>query len=402
MVRTYVAAALCSVAWSGAALAQTTPAEFPPDSFAGNQYVDSNGCAFIRAGISGVVNWVPRMNRQREPLCGFEPTFGGAAPVTEATPVVAEEEAAPVVAETAPVVEETVPVVEEAEVAAVVPSTPAVTEAVETVATVPATTTRPVATTTATTPAVTQSPAVITVPATVIEPVVPPTPRRMTLAEACEGRTGVIAGFVTASGAPVDCGRGAAAAEPRRVTLSEICAEIAVTGQTFINQATGQPVACPGTSRTTATATTRSVFGGIPASNPQGLTARDVQPTAGYRSAWDDGRVNPNRGLPPATTTTTQGLVATHSSMSVPAATVAPATTAHRWVQVGSFGDPDNAARTATRLQSMGLPVAFANVTRNGQALRVVAAGPFASAEELNRALQAARSLGFGDAFTRR
>jgi len=71
-------------------------------------------------------------------------------------------------------------------------------------------------------------------------------------------------------------------------------------------------------------------------------------------------------------------------------------------VQVGSFGDPDNAARTGQRLQALGLPVGCANITRNGQALRVVAAGPFADAAALNNALQAARSIGFGDAFTRR
>ena len=44
------------------------PAERPPSSFDGTQYVDSEGCAFIRAGISGSPMWVPRLSRDRERL----------------------------------------------------------------------------------------------------------------------------------------------------------------------------------------------------------------------------------------------------------------------------------------------------------------------------------------------
>ncbi|MDG1801182.1 MAG: hypothetical protein P8H53_01550, partial [Paracoccaceae bacterium] len=85
---------------STASLAQSlrdgaTPAEFPPSSYTASQYVDSNGCVFIRAGISGNVSWVPRVTRQREVLCGFQPSLSGAQRATAS--------AAPATSEPAPV-----------------------------------------------------------------------------------------------------------------------------------------------------------------------------------------------------------------------------------------------------------------------------------------------------------
>ena len=73
----------CSVVVSGAVAASsqsdvvvagTTPAEVPPSTFNGRQYVDSAGCVFVRAGQGDVVAWMPRLTRSNEPLCGYTPT----------------------------------------------------------------------------------------------------------------------------------------------------------------------------------------------------------------------------------------------------------------------------------------------------------------------------------------
>ncbi|TDK52626.1 SPOR domain-containing protein, partial [Antarcticimicrobium luteum] len=64
----------------------TAPAEFPPASFAGKQYVDSRGCIFIRAGIDGNVTWVPRVGRDRKQVCGYKPTAVAGATAGPAAP----------------------------------------------------------------------------------------------------------------------------------------------------------------------------------------------------------------------------------------------------------------------------------------------------------------------------
>lgn len=62
------------MALPNATSAQSGPAEPPPPDFAGRQYIDSQGCAFVRADIGGTVTWAPRLTADRQPLCGFQPT----------------------------------------------------------------------------------------------------------------------------------------------------------------------------------------------------------------------------------------------------------------------------------------------------------------------------------------
>lgn len=73
-------------AWAGPAGAGPEPAELPPPDFAGQQYVDSRGCLFLRAGYGGQTLWVPRVTRAGQPLCGYPPSGQKPAGGADATP----------------------------------------------------------------------------------------------------------------------------------------------------------------------------------------------------------------------------------------------------------------------------------------------------------------------------
>ncbi len=383
---------------SGAAIAQSSgiPAEFPPAEYAGNQYVDSNGCAFIRAGISGITNWVPRVDRSRSQVCNFEPTF----PVADAAPEPAVE--APAVA-MAP---------------AAAPAAPASTGSLVLSPTA-ADLQRPA-------PRIASAPA----PAAVAAPAAP----RMTLAEACDGKFGVQAGFISSStGEPIDCGPAPVAtatvaapepavAEVPRMTLAQICDGMSTGNIRYIDANTGEPIVCPSAPAAVATvaapastgpreltfdegimgaacnlaptnggkrvecqpnvqqsrATISTMGASVPASNPTGLLAVP-QPPEGYAAVWDDGRLNPNRGLQ------TQRAFA-----------AAPRTTLSKpFIQVGSFGVHGNADQLVAQLRSMGIP---AQTSLRGS-LKLVAAGPFETSAVQNQALSRIQSLGFRDAY---
>lgn len=116
----------------------------------------------------------------------------------------------------------------------------------------------------------------------------------------------------------------------------------------------------------------------------------------GYRAAWKDDRLNPLRGTGQVRATRPAAAEAAVAVAPVPKASVAGG----RYVQVGVFADPANAARTIARLQALGLPVTQQPMRANGRQAASVAAGPFA-AGDVAGALGLVRAQGFADAFLR-
>jgi hypothetical protein len=427
MVWKMVAASiLVAVTGWGAAHAQSVndlngPKELPPASFSGQQYVDSRRCVFLRAGVGGRVNWVPRVRADRKQLCGYPPSFGAGSQVAVEN-VAPETRAVPT-----PRAEPVAPAPRVAVAPRVAPSTGR--KPLDTVASI------------TTAPKIRQVPANPN-PAPTTRVVTPkpqtalPAPRRVVpeVAQAPRGTgaervgtkagTGKIGCYADApvaerfalrnGGSVVMCTKGdgdLTNARPPR--LSGGAAAVAPSG--FVEGAVRRRDAAP-QSRTVA------------------VSSQDYRPPKGYKQAWDDGRLNPQRGkgtrsgwadqdqvwtrdIPAqlvddvargkvrCTVATCTSQRRTHvSSKSEPTAP-APRQKAGQavksFVQVGLYGVPENADGASQRLRAAGLPVAPAKTKNGGRSFQVVMAGPFASGAEAQAALAAARRAGFPDAFIR-
>ena len=426
---------------------QRQPAELPPEGYTASQYVDSEGCVFVRAGIGGVVSWVPRVNRAREAMCGFEPSLT-TDERTALSPEIPDDL-----------------IIEIPQLTQVVSLG---TEAASDVAQVPA----------VEVPKQDASKAAIS---------------SLRLSDVCNGKTGIQQGYrVEETGEPVDCGTveekpvaaGTAPSAPLQMrqpeaapattampetalergnmlTLAQICADTNATGRNYILKsgvaldcgnvgpnrrfrvvsigaqtpveeeispvaparlsapaaAEAVPVAVAGVGACRYEIGTIDEYfrGGnrvpyrcvpqaerpyasqpsqhgeravahMPLSSGNSTTTSQPQSAAvpeGYEPVWNDGRLNTQRGIP--TGSTAQNV---QSGDRV------------KYIQVGVFGVAANAERTEAMLQDLGLSTERGQMERNGLSLAVIAAGPVALSD-VSSALSRIRAAGFRDAFVR-
>lgn len=447
------------------------PAQTPPASYRGQTFVDSRGCAYSRIEVGTYVNWVPRLSADRQTVvCGLKPTDLAAAaagmPAPLAPPSPSDVMAAPAetpapdtsgndavsasrIASFADVAGGSAPVDEPAAPSAPAATTPSAPTVVRTVnvtcpaggdtarvrvgadtvnVSCPAGQTSPIrylvhhangetsrviaSPAPAPTPAPVAAPEITIVDATTA-PTAPSAPQ--STARVRYGGVPVNSGTGNGFGSGYNTGSGPAPLDPTPSASQIANAPTNVTGGTI----------------TGSTASNAAGGATYPVGSGYGLTsspgAADPVPAIpdGYRAAWSDGRLNPNRGPQSATgdaqmaaawdTTqipmrrhTTAGAATARSAPEVVSsmgqatasaapATRAPAATGYRYVQVGAFRDAGNAAAIASKLQGLGLPGRVAK-TRSG--LNVVVAGPYDDSATLRNALAIARR-GFPDAYLR-
>lgn len=343
----------------------TGPAEFPPASFKGSQYVDSNGCVFVRAGVGDSVTWVPRVSRDRRMVCGAKPTF--AAATSDPLPVIKDPPAS----------------------------------ATSTAAAAP--TPKPAPTPAPAPKAATA--AVATAPAKVAPKPAPKSAVTTTrkASEECPGASVVSRKYIgDGSRYEVRCGPqkdhpGSYGVGPRVAPDSPVSPQ----------------------SRVIRPATPQLPKGYKPAWEDDRLNPyrarRTAEGEAQMRLVWTDTvprrlvevEVGQDRELKQAqiryrkaNPQYARAKAPKPAAVSKSSAAAQPAKA--RWVQVGAYRDPGNAKASAKRLQQLGLPVRYGKYRKNGSDIKLVLAGPFTSQQELSRAMQKARAAGFKDAVYRK
>lgn len=352
----------------GAAFGQGIPAEVPPTSYSADQYIDSRGCVFVRVGFGAATEWVPRVGRSRQQVCGQAPTNVG----NRNAPDLTADSGVTIIGGPAP---------------ATGPA-PAVVVA----------------------PVIAAAPAPVRTPAPQIRVVTAPAPATV-VAPAASG-----------------------------------CPNLPAAHQPYF---TGADVRCGPQENFPGTVGPQSSLGGTSIATGTARSFALSAPPPGYELAWDDGRLNPYRGLGTAAGeaqmqqvwtntvprriasvpigTTTRVLTRRQAAADALNASLIEASggdrgprarlpiadqpaapsnevrvgSSHRHVLAGTFSGQADASNAYNRLASAGLPARIGQIQRQGQTLFVVMAGPYGDPQSLGRALVQTRGAGFSGAITR-